>query len=216
MFFSNHPLLAGAMLAWAGIVIGWILQETASYLTTRRERRKAIALALADLWEIHYLLMGLNLMFDQLESHHEIPPQAKAQLWVAIEQFMLPDSVELHKRYGQSVTTLASLDPVLGFRLRSKDIVRRLFTFLNSVAAQNAETASLWIRVQKPLIGEADKALREAILELAQKYGRKTNRQVRERLNRAHDIPIGFEEWMATIVAQAKSAESPPRPPGSP
>ena len=106
MAFFRNTLVIGAMLAWAGIVIGWILQEAGSHLAIRRERKEAIALALTDLWDIQYTLAGLNLLLAKLESLHEIPPQAMAQLWVAIEQFILPDSEELHNRYSQSVTTL--------------------------------------------------------------------------------------------------------------
>ena len=214
MAFFRNTLVIGAMLAWAGIAIGWILQEASPYLKARRERKKAIALALTDLWEIQYRLAGVHIVLTRLESLGEVPPLVKAQLWVAVEQLLLPDSAELHKRYTESVTTLASLDPVLGFRLRSKDVVPRVFAFLNSVAAQNAEAATLWFRVQGPLMGEADKDLREAILELAQKHNRATDRQVRERLNRpAQSVPKEFEEWLALVVTQAKNTTpaSPPR-----
>ena len=72
---------------------------------------------------------------------------------------------------------------------------------------------ALWFRVQGRLMEEADKDLKEAILELAQEHSRATDRQVRERLNRpAQSIPKELEEWLALVVTQAKNM--PPPPPG--
>jgi hypothetical protein len=215
--FQNN-LVVGALLTWVGIAIGWILQEATPHLQARRERKKAIALALTDLWEIQYRLAALHAMLTKVESLREIPPQVKAQMWIAMEQQIHPDSAELHKRYSESVTTLAALDPVLGFWLRSKDVVRRLFTFENSIAAQNPEAASFWFLMQGPLMSEADKALRDAIRELAKKHSRATHRQVLERLARPpQDIPKELEEWISRVIPQVKNtppsgSERPPEP----
>ena len=117
----------------------------------------------------------------------------------------LPNPAELHKRYNESVTTLASLDPVLGFRLRSRDMVRPLFTFLNSMAAKDPVGAAVWFRVQQPLIQEASKAIRDAVLELASKHGRATHRDIRKRLDRSNEPPKELDVWLKSVIEAAKT-----------
>ena len=147
---DGFKYVVGLFIGWLGIVIGWLLQETSHSLADRRERRRAISLALTDLWDIEHHFHALNFVLEKLGSLVAIP-QAKAQVWVVFEQLIL-DPAELHKRYNQSVTTLASLDPVLGFRLRSKDLVRPLLTFMNSVAAQSPESAVVWFDSRSPCL----------------------------------------------------------------
>lgn len=195
--------IVGGIFAWSGLVIGWVLQETSHYRADRRERKRAISLALTDLWQIEHHFRVLNLLLDKLGSIVEIPVQAKAQVWIVFEQMFLPNPAELHERYNKSVTTLASLEPVLGFRLRSTDLVRPLFNFLNSVAARDPESAALWFQVQKPLIHETSKVMREAVLELASKHARTTHRDVRKRLDNV--LPTQVDDWLKSVIEAAKA-----------
>lgn len=209
---DGFKYVVGILVGWLGIVIGWVLQETSHSLADHRERRRAISLALADLWDIEHHFRALNFVLEKLGSFGAIPPQAKAQVWVVLEQLILPDPAELHKRYNQSVTTLASLDPVLGFRLRSKDLVRPLLTFLNSVAAQSPETAVVWFRLQKPLIDQTNNALKDAVLELAQGLGRGTHRRVSKRLEQSADVPKELDDWLKLLIAEASKQSAMPSP----
>jgi len=200
---DGFKYVVGLIIGWLGIVIGWLLQETSHSLADRRERRRAISLALTDLWDIEHHFHALNFVLEKLGSLVAIPPQAKAQVWVVFEQLILPDPAELHKRYNQSVTTLASLDPILGFRLRSKDLVRPLLTFLNSVAAQSPESAVVWFRVQKPLLDQTIKALKDAVLELARSLGRGTHRRVQKRLEHSAGVPRELDDWLKLVIEEA-------------
>jgi hypothetical protein len=203
----------GAIVGGIGTLIAWVLQETSHYTADRRERRRAISLALTDLWEIEYHFRALNLVLEKLGSLADLPAQVKAQVWVVFEQMFLPNPTELHERYNKSVTTLASLEPVLGFRLRSKDLVRPLFTFLNSVAAQDPAGAALWFQIQKPLIQEASKALRDAVLELASKLSRSTRRGVGKQLERPKALPKELDDWLRSVIELAKTQNiAAPRP----
>jgi len=209
---DGFKYVVGIFVGWLGIVIGWVLQETSHSLADRRERRRAISLALTDLWDIEHHFHALNFVLEKLGSLVAIPPQAKAQVWVVFEQLILPDPAELHKRYNQSVTTLASLDPVLGFRLRSKDLVRPLLTFLNSVAAQSPESAVVWFGVQKPLLDQTNKALKDAVLELARGLGRGTHRRVLKRLEHSADVPKELDDWLKLVIEEASKQRVVPLP----
>jgi hypothetical protein len=209
---DGFKYVVGLFIGWLGIVIGWLLQEISHSLADRRERRRAISLALTDLWDIEHHFHALNFVLEKLGSLVAIPPQAKAQVWVVFEQLILPDPAELHKRYNQSVTTLASLDPVLGFRLRSKDLVRPLLTFLNSVAAQSPESAVVWFRLQKPLLDQTNKALKDAVLELARGLGRGTHRRVLKRLEHSADVPKELDDWLKLVIEEAGKQKAMPSP----
>ena len=56
----------GAIVGGIGTLIAWVLQETSHYTADRRERRRAISLALTDLWEIEYHFRALNLVLERL------------------------------------------------------------------------------------------------------------------------------------------------------
>lgn len=197
--------IVGGIFALIGIVTGWVLQEASHHIAARDERRRAISLALTDLWEIEFHFRILHLALDKIGSVVELPAQVKAQVWVLVGQLFLPNPAELHERYNKSVTTLASLDPVLGFRLRSKDLVRPLFTFLNSVAAKDPAGAAVWFEVQRPLIEQTNKTLKDAVLELASRHSRSTHRDVRAKLERDNTPLKEFDDWLKLVIETAKS-----------
>lgn len=86
---DGFKYVVGILVGWLGIVIGWVLQETSHSLADRRERRRAISLALTDLWDIEHHFHALNFVLEKLGSLVAIPPQAKAQVWVVFEQLIL-------------------------------------------------------------------------------------------------------------------------------
>lgn len=208
---ENFKYIVGLLVGWLGIVIGWVLQETSHSLSERRERRRAISLALTDLLEIQLHFRAIDTMIEKVSQLTVLPEQARAQVWLVFERF-LPDSTELHKRYNDSVSVVASLDPKLGFQLRSKDLMRPLFSFLNSVAAQDAKAAALWLSVQKPLMQETYRALSNAVDELAKEHSRSTHRWVRERAARANEVPKEVEQWLNSVMDEVKRQNVPTAP----
>lgn len=92
---DGFKYIVGILVGWLGIVIGWVLQETSHSLAERRELRRTISLALADLWDIEHHFHALNFVFGKLGSLVTIPPQAKAQVWV------LPVPVRIPHPTGQ-------------------------------------------------------------------------------------------------------------------
>jgi hypothetical protein len=59
-----------------------------------------------------------------------MPTEAKPYIRAAFEQFF-PADAGLAKRYSESVALVAATDPVLGYRLRSKDMVSPLLNQLS-------------------------------------------------------------------------------------
>jgi hypothetical protein len=200
---DSLKVIIGLVIGWMGIVIGWVLQETSHSLADRRERRRAISLALTDLMEIHLRFQGVDLILEKLTEAVGLPQHARAQLWASLEK-LLPNPVDLHKRYDENVSVVASLDPRLGFYLRPKDSVRPLFSALNSLALQDAQAASLWLAVQRPLMQEALKALRRAIIELAKEYSGSTHRWAKKKMEDSAVVPKEVERWLEFMTQEVK------------
>ena len=200
---DSLKVIIGLVIGWLGIIIGWALQEISHSLASRRERRRAISLALTDLMEIHLRFQGVDLVLEKLTEAVGLPQHARAQLWAALEK-LLPNPSDLHKRYDENVSVVASLDPRLGFYLRSKDSVRPLFSALNSLALQDAQAASLWLAVQRPLMQEALKALRRAIIELAKEYSGGIHRWAKKKMEDSEGVSKEVERWLEFMTQEVK------------
>jgi hypothetical protein len=74
---------------------------------------------------------------------------------------------------------------------------------MNSVAAQSPESAVVWFRVQKPLVDETNKALKDAVLELARSLGRGTHRRVLQRLEHSANVPKELDDWLKLVIEEA-------------
>ena len=81
---------------------------------------------------------------------------------------MLPKWDELHKRYDESVTTLAALDPLLAFQLRGqKDLVRPVMNMAHARMGQDPKAAALVGPIfQKNVTDRPEKVFVRAILKL--------------------------------------------------
>lgn len=193
------PLVVG----WIGVGIGWILQEVSHSLSDRRERKQAISSALTDLLEIRFHLRIVELALEKVSALVSLPEQGRAQIWVVFQQ-MVPNSADLHKRYNDSVSVVASLDPRLGFSLRSKDLIRPLLTLLNTIAAQDPKAATLWIAVQKPLADHANTRFDEVILDVARAHSYRTYRWAKKELVQMLETPKEAQEWLELVSNEIK------------
>jgi hypothetical protein len=69
----------------AALVIGWLLSAINPYLSEHRERRKAIARALAELMEIRHRLGVVEYAMDMVGKVVNIPPEAELQIRVLFQ-----------------------------------------------------------------------------------------------------------------------------------
>jgi hypothetical protein len=127
----------------ANILIGFLIAQLTGYSAERRERRKAASCALSDLLMVRHQLFGLEEIVENLGNIvGNVPEHEKSQLRVAFNS-LLPKWEELHSRYDHSVTTLAGLDPLLAFELRSKDFILPTLNCMHSLMAQDPQAAAL-------------------------------------------------------------------------
>jgi len=202
------------------LLVGWFLNAASPYITEQRERRKAISSALSDLLEIRHRFVSIESGFNALinlvplppDLHPGLQPQIEALLRTKIASLM-PDSQELSKRYNDSVSLVASSDPLLGFHLRSKDTAQPMFATLNSIVVQTQDMhAAAFLKLLNPIfLKEAEKGLSAMILELARRRGWWTCRKVRKLLASSSDISQGQRDVIDLVKKEIqKHVEQPP------
>jgi len=182
------------------IVIGFLLSQVNNLFADRRERKKAISSALSDLLEVRSHFVGLERIAEQIGNLvGSIPEHEKSQMRVTFDS-VLPKWDELHSRYDQSVTTLAGLDPLLAYRLRSKDFIRPLLTLLYSLMGKDPQAAAVMGPIMKTkLVGKVEPILDEAILALAKKRNRLCWYRTKRLLKNEKQLPDGFIEFLESI-----------------
>jgi hypothetical protein len=153
------------------VLIGFVMGQLQDFVAARRERKKAIKMALSDLLEVHFQFAAMETILAEIENLEPIPEHLKSQLAVAYDSF-LPNWDELHKRYDQSVTMVAGLDPLLAFKLRSKDLIRPAMKQLHALMGQNAQGAAIMAPViRASFANKIEPLLRKSVITLAKKLG---------------------------------------------
>lgn len=122
------PLLTG--------LVGWLLNEVSHRRREVSADRRAISKALADLLEIRHQTVAMKSLFDTLTHRLNLPQSIWSFIFPFLESFW-PNSDGLHKRYNDTVDSVASANPMLGFRLRSKDELTRYLKSLRQLASQH-------------------------------------------------------------------------------
>ena len=185
------------------LVIGWFLSTINPYLSERRERRKAIARALADLLEIRHRLGKVEHAIDTIKRIVNIPPEVEIQLHIVFQTHFAKLQV-VGQQYAESVNLVKSIDPILGFKLQSKD---ELQPMLNNVFALIAQTndpkaAAVWKNVNLVILKEAERDLNELIKKLALKRSIWARLRVNKILAPNQELPKGTDDILDILRAE--------------
>jgi hypothetical protein len=169
----------------------------------RKERKKAASSALVELLEVRTHFVAMERVFEEINKlvGNNIPEHEKSQMRVVFES-ILPKWDELHTRYDKSVTTLASIDPLLAYYLRSKDFIRPLMVFLHSLMGKDPQAANVMAPILKAnLVSKIAPEVDKAILALAKRKSLVCWYQTKRLLKRQEQLPEGFTEFLESIKA---------------
>jgi hypothetical protein len=192
----------------AALVIGWFLSSINPYLSERRERRKAIARAFADLLEIRHRLGIVEFALDTVGKLVNIPPEGEMQVRLVF-QTLFAKLQQVGQQYAESVNLVKSIDPLLGFKLQSRD---ELQPMLNNVFALVAQTndpnaAAVWKSINFVILKEAENELNALLKKLALKRSIWTRFRVNKMLAQKKVLPKGADAILEILRAQiAKQA----------
>jgi hypothetical protein len=152
------------ILAVASVVVGWLLSEVSQSLRSRGLRSRALGRALAELLEIRHALRAIDAVFGEMQKRW---PISRAQLDLVLQAAgqILPPDAELPSRFSDAVTEIASVDPLLAFRLRSKDQIPGVLMRFRALQLPSGDDAplrsSIEDMIRSSVLDEIDEAVKE-------------------------------------------------------
>lgn len=195
-------------LGLGGVALGWGLNQCGQWLVFRRDERRAIGRALADLLEVRHRLLAIPEALGAMTSKLGMPSDVRTPLKVIFGALFPPDE-GLTKRYEESVNLVAGTNPILAYRLRSQDMVGPYLQHLRALAAQDGpQSMALFAAMEDHLLRHLTPHLERLIRELAKRHGWRTQWETNRRLKEPFEVPEEF--WQAI-----KAAIPQPPPPAS-
>ncbi|WP_285412931.1 hypothetical protein [Variovorax sp. efr-133-TYG-130] len=181
----------------AGVVLGSALTGVSTYFKDKKERRRIIAVALADLLEVRHHLVSKEMVVSAIRSKAGIQPGWLTQLRSAIDA-MAPLDTGIHQRYDAAISLLAGVDPVLAFKMRSKNLVPSILSKIRTQTPEGADSALLDL-AEVDLIGAVAPTLDLALLTLSRKHSFSTARQVGSIIARSTVLPPEVTKLLSYI-----------------
>jgi hypothetical protein len=196
------------LLPLAGVAVGWGLNQCGQWLVFRRDERKPIGRALTDLLEVRHRLLAIPKVVELMAAKLTLPANAHAPLQTVLGA-LFPPNEALAKRYEESVSLGSGMNPILGFRLRSQDVVGPLLQKLRTMAMQDSpQTVAMFAQLENHLVRQLSPHLERLIRELAWEHGWWTWWKTRKRLKAPLEIPEEFwEGFLAVIPPQPTAGE---------
>src|SRR5215471_20644831 len=121
-----------AVFAVAGTLVGFALNELSYVLRGRREDKRKVGQALAELLEIRNEIRMMPEVMQTIRSllPAPIPANAEFQIRLVFRTF-IPNPEGLRQRYNEAVTSVAGAFPLLAYDLRAKDSMTPILTQLS-------------------------------------------------------------------------------------
>lgn len=188
-----------------GVVLGSVISGVGSVLRARTERKRLVARALSDLLEIRHHIVGVEVVLREIRNHVSISDE-DAQLFRKHMEIVAPLDAEIHKRYDEAVSLLASIDPVLAFSMRSKNRVPQFLDSVRSMSQSLGGTEAQFLSFESTLRQAITPALDEAVLELAARHSRGTKRRVRRIVASLGEAPPQLTNLFNTVAGASSTA----------
>lgn len=192
------------LLPLLGVVLGAVISGAGVFWKARTERKRLIAAALAELLEVRHQLVSVDAVFGELRKRVELPSEAIPVLRGFLANFF-PADPELRSRYSAAVNTLASVDPLLAYRLRSKDAAPEMLEEIrkfSAVSGMDVNQVEAYAATLHQLIGPH---LDEVVIELAAAHSWRTKRRVLRMLEAGSKVPDQLIAWLDQIKPEAVS-----------
>lgn len=186
-----------------GVVLGALISGVGVFLKSWIDKKRIIAVALADLLEVRHHIVSINTVINEVNRRVAIPPEAYPLILGLIEK-MAPLDEKSHQRYDSAVSLLAEYDPVLAFRMRSKNTAPQLLETIRQVAATTEGITPNFKELEATLHSTFQPVLNEAVLELAKKHSLKTRFSVKRIIAKSEKIP---EEAMQMLDHLQKACQ---------
>jgi len=164
----------GTVLAFIGslgaVSVGWLLHEFSDFFKLRREDKRAVGRALAELLEVRARLQVMPTVMEEIRKKIPIAPHDEAVLRQVFDNF-IPGVEEVQLRYNQAIDGMAGRLPLLAFRLRAKDAVTPLLRQLRPLVVNDSQAVAILGKVEDELLRLTLPQFDALALELASLHG---------------------------------------------
>ena len=182
-----------------GVVLGGLLSGIGSQLRARKDRKRIIAAALADLLEVRHRIVAVDLVLQELRVRFKIQPEMLSAARNLFDLIMPPDD-SLDHRYDSAISLLAGIEPVLAYSLRSKNTFPRIFSSLRSQASTAGGNMAEFENLENNLRSAVKPKLDEAVLQLARSHSPFTVRKVKKLISSSNTLPPEAEQFFAQMT----------------
>lgn len=189
------------------LLLGWSLNSLAPIFQERRDNRKAVGKALADLLEIRHDLFARQLMMEQVKTLCALAA-VDERIAFGVLTKCLPQPNHLSKRYDEAVTLIASSNPLLGFQLRSKDYISKVSSMLSQIENQAGQSISMFSEMEAQVYRIAIPHINEVIVDLSREHGFFTGFRIRRFLKKGMIVPKEAEDLLSSLKAEIEKMRS--------
>ncbi|MDO9468747.1 MAG: hypothetical protein Q7J36_15720 [Thiobacillus sp.] len=189
-----------------GVVLGGFLTGIGAYLRARAERKRMVGQALSDLLEVRHHVVGIEVVMREIRDRVKVPEEEIPVLRAAIDALM-PVDESVHKRYDEAISLLAGIDPLLAFKMRSKNTAPSLLAAIRKVSVTSGATPLQIESFETMLRSVVTPTLDSAVLELARRHSFQTSRQIKKLVANAGQVPPELAAIFNNVLNLA--AESP-------
>ena len=157
------------VLPLVGVILGSLLTGIGALISSRKNRKRAIGAALADLLEIRHRMVAFGSIIHNIKSISGIGPDQMPALRGHMDR-IIPIDTGLDERYSAALTLLAGMDPILAFKLRSKNDIPKVISNLRSMALASGSDLASFEDYETKLRAAVLPSLNSSVLSLAGEY----------------------------------------------
>lgn len=186
------------------LLLGWFLNEVTRHFGIRREKQKAVSQAIADLLEIRHGFVSIRMIVEEIAKRFQLSPEKQPEIKEFFKSIFPHPTANFNERYDSTVTLIASSDPILGFRLRSKNLIGEYLSNLSALVDNDAESQALFSEYEAKLQNILIPDIEENILDLAKQHSLVTWFRVRHLLNRKQGMPKELDKLLREMEEKLK------------
>jgi len=192
------------------LIAGWFLNELSCFFRLRREERKPFAIAMTDLLDIRHRLRAVSTTVGEIKKRFPMSPDNELVVRRFCQDF-IAQTETLQRRYNEAVTLIATVDPILAFRLRSKDEFPSLLQQLRPFLDTDVQTRPFVAQIEAKLSCAFLEYLEESIVQVAKAHSMRTWWRIRKYLRKHQEMPKAFDEFVSLVQedSQQPSESSP-------
>ncbi|SRR5229473_7266828 len=184
--------------------LGFLFNELSTLRKQRREDQRAVGQALTELLEIRHQLTVIPRAIEVIRAKIPAPLPAEADFFIrqfVREKFL--DPAGLRQRYEKAVSAVSGPFPLLAYELRSKDLMAVMLKKVAPFAAVDAQSRTLWTKVEDELVRSSVPLLDDLICRTAKLHGRDTLRDTKTALARTSGPDVDVEKLLERFFAVA-------------